>query len=316
MQNLSTITSEELDLSNQNLSYIDIVLLGEGIKGTTTLKSLNLIATTLDDQKFKELMRSLSENKTIEELFVGRNELSTEGLKSLAEWMKKPDCKIIQLSLFENKIDDAGIEILVPAFKVCSSLKKVNLDSNTFTIVGVQKLCQWLKEEDCKLTHLSLVKNSIGENRIYVITEMLKKNKSLLSLNLSYNKVKDIGAIVLAEALVINQSLEALFLGFNNIYKAGGSKIEKALKKTRTKPINVDLRNRFDVLASIRHQKDIMGVLKVAGGIGINYIANAYSFGIAGNWNNIDVCIIVRIFISQKLSLFSTQTMQQLSGGY
>ena len=67
---------------------------------------------------------------------------------------------------------------------------------------------------------LSLYDNGIGPEGAAAISEALKVNGSLTSLDVSENTIKNEGAVAIGEALKINGSLTSLDVRFNSLDEA------------------------------------------------------------------------------------------------
>ncbi|KAF9536368.1 hypothetical protein EC957_011235, partial [Mortierella hygrophila] len=104
---------------------------------------------------------------------------------------------------------------------------------------GVQALSEALKTNKT-LTTLDLAYNSIGPNGAQVLSEALKTNRTLINLDLSSNSIGSDGAKALAEALKTNKTLTTLDLAYNSIGLFGVQVLSEALKTNRTL-INLDL---------------------------------------------------------------------------
>ena len=83
-----------------------------------------------------------------------------------------------------------------------------------------------------ELTHLTISTGyeRLGDEDVKALSEAIKANGSLTSLDLHANHIGDEGCKAVAEALVVNVSLTELVLCGNNIGDAGASAIAKALE--------------------------------------------------------------------------------------
>ncbi|KAF9199684.1 hypothetical protein BGZ59_003765, partial [Podila verticillata] len=97
------------------------------------------------------------------------------------------------------------------------------------------------------LTTLNLGFNSIYENGAVALSEALKTNSSLTTLNLGVNSIGDDGAQMLSEALKANSTLITLDLGSNSIGDNGAQALAEAFKANsvpeRTISLNLKSRN-------------------------------------------------------------------------
>ena len=70
----------------------------------------------------------------------------------------------------------------------------------------------------------------VNSEEIIVISEALKKNNSLFSIDLSFNNINDDGMKYICEALKINSFLEEIKLNSNRIGQDGAKLLSEALK--------------------------------------------------------------------------------------
>ncbi|KAF9902118.1 hypothetical protein EC991_005258 [Linnemannia zychae] len=87
---------------------------------------------------------------------------------------------------------------------------------------------------DSTLTTLNLQDNSIGDNGAQALAEALKINSTLTTLSLQDNSIGDNGAQALAEALKTNLTLTALNFQDNSIGDNGAQALAEALKTNST----------------------------------------------------------------------------------
>ncbi|KFH71343.1 hypothetical protein MVEG_01643 [Podila verticillata NRRL 6337] len=82
--------------------------------------------------------------------------------------------------------------------------------------------------------HFELGTNLIGDNGAQALSEALKINSTLTTLNLRSNFIGDDGAQALAEALKTNSTLSVLDLSDNSIGNYGVQALSEALKTNST----------------------------------------------------------------------------------
>lgn len=112
----------------------------------------------------------------------------------------------------------------------------MNLGSNGIGPSGAQSLSEALKSNST-LTTLNLDENDIQDSGIKFIADILKRNSKLETLTLNKNKIKNVGAIYLSEVLKCNEVLMKLELNENEIGIDG----IKCLSKNKLKSIQVKI---------------------------------------------------------------------------
>ena len=195
------------------------------------------------------------------------------GGRILTYWPAKGDgrlalnvCKCLyeinvkQQSTLQNKLAEIGFNGVY--FQYCSLapiecaavlhvLKIVNRDlylnvsHNGMGTLGCVEIGRVLKDENNKLTGLSLDNNSIGDQRAAHLCDALKdENNKLIRLSLDNNSIGDQGAAHLCDALKDeNNKLTGLNLGNNNIREQGAAHLCDALKDKNCKLTDLNLCN-------------------------------------------------------------------------
>ncbi|KAJ6255577.1 hypothetical protein M0813_11137 [Anaeramoeba flamelloides] len=98
---------------------------------------------------------------------------------------------------------------------------------------GIQALSEALKENQA-LTSLNLSYNQIGDEGTQALSEGVKENQALTNLNLSRNQIGAEGMKDLSETLKVNQTLICLDLRRNKIGSKGIKYLSHALKINQT----------------------------------------------------------------------------------
>uniref|UniRef100_A0A4W3J4X5 NACHT, LRR and PYD domains-containing protein 3-like n=1 Tax=Callorhinchus milii TaxID=7868 RepID=A0A4W3J4X5_CALMI len=105
---------------------------------------------------------------------------------------------IKQLNLSSCYIQEEGLQRLFAALHKCQELL---LLGNNLGDCGVKRLCEALRNPECKIQSLWLDSNNLTADCTEDLTSALSTNHSLTELNLSYNNLGDCGAKRLCEAL-------------------------------------------------------------------------------------------------------------------
>ena len=105
---------------------------------------------------------------------------------------------------------------------VCSSLRKLFLDANSFN--STLPICDLLKSKS-NLEHLSLKCCELSNERVLEFAPALSGNKILVGLDLSCNHIGDEGAAGIAAGLRLNRTLMFLALANNEIGDTGASSL-------------------------------------------------------------------------------------------
>uniref|UniRef100_A0A4W3GE54 Uncharacterized protein n=1 Tax=Callorhinchus milii TaxID=7868 RepID=A0A4W3GE54_CALMI len=100
-----------------------------------------------------------------------------------------------------NRLTADCTEDLVSALITNNSLTKLGLNSNKLGDSGVKKLCEALRNPECKIQKLWLWVNSLTADCAEDLASALSTNHSLTELDLGDNKLGDSGVKQLCEAL-------------------------------------------------------------------------------------------------------------------
>lgn len=141
-----------------------------------------------------------------------------------------PDMKIIadevirvrkctELWLYNNRITDRGVEILIASLKENSTLKTLDLSSNQISDQGIRILSTGLhSNQKCSLKSLRLNNNFISNTGAKYLSDMLRNNQTITELWLTNNDIGWEGIEELTNVLAYhNETLKSLSLSSNRL---------------------------------------------------------------------------------------------------
>ncbi|XP_065902556.1 leucine-rich repeat-containing protein 74B-like [Dysidea avara] len=190
---------EELDISGNELDDGAAVVLSEGIKLTTTLRSLVICRNEISAVSAKLIADSLMYNTTLEVLNMSHNNIGEDGIVTVAK------------SIAVNNV-----------------LKELHIHANRIKTVGATATANYLTI-NTSLEVLHIDANIIGDDGAASIARAIAWNKTLKKLFISHNKITSTGAISIARSLAQNTSLEKLDISENDIHKDGAKHLLKQL---------------------------------------------------------------------------------------
>ena len=121
-----------------------------------------------------ELAKFLCENNEVIECNLSTNNINDEGVKHLCDALKNKNCKLTNLYLYANNIND-GVKHLCDALENENcKLTNLNLSDNNINGEGVKHLCDALKNENCKLTNLNIRGNNINDEGVKHLCDAAK----------------------------------------------------------------------------------------------------------------------------------------------
>nr|XP_015297595.2 NACHT, LRR and PYD domains-containing protein 4 [Macaca fascicularis] len=197
--------------NNKKLTYLNVScndldaglpLLCEALcNPDTVLVYLMLAYCHLGEQCCEYISEMLLHNKSVRYLDLGANVLKDEGLKTLCEALKRPDCRLDSLCLVKCFITVAGCEDLASALISNQNLKILQIGCNEIGDVGVKLLCGALTHPNCRLEVLGLEECGLTSACCKDLASVLTSSKTLQQLNLTLNALDYAGVVVLCEAL-------------------------------------------------------------------------------------------------------------------
>jgi len=168
------------------------------------------------------------------------NDIGDDGVASLTNGLKSIGSSLKELELIENSIGNEGLLALMTGLESCTSLERLNLSSNDFSLAsaGLGSLSDWLQTavlnlDELRLSHCAITDEGLqtlaegaanhskdlaltGNDSItvsglkYLSTSLQSESCRLEKLDLSYVGIGDDGAEVLARGLIGNTSLRCL----------------------------------------------------------------------------------------------------------
>lgn len=241
-------TLTKLDLSDNGIGASGARFLSKAIKINASLTTLNLSRNkiTCDPRlgrtrrpneimmlpTFCNLGRCTFPEalKKLDEFFTGMDETMDDyGLFSLSESLKT-NTTLTNLDLEGNEIDRCATFYLSEILKTNGTLTTLNLRANSLSHFGSKCLSLALRTNHT-LTSLDLKGSCVDAQ---VLSEGLKVNAALTSLNLASNGIGDSGAKAFSDVLLVNATLTTLHLGWNKIGAKGTQYICEALARNNT----------------------------------------------------------------------------------
>jgi len=116
-----------------------------------------------------------------------------------------------------NKLEGRDVATLCDTMKdTClTMLHTLNLSHNPIGDDGAEVLKDYLTQDDCALTCLTLANCHISDTGLQFLADIMRTNKTLETLNLDFNNLTDESLILLASALSANErsAIQNLGLG-------------------------------------------------------------------------------------------------------
>ncbi|XP_007889513.2 ribonuclease inhibitor-like [Callorhinchus milii] len=216
----------ELNLSNNDLGDSGVKRLCEALRNPECkIQSLWLSYNSLTADCTEDLVSALSTNYSLMELNLSNNDLGDSGVKRLCEALRNPECKIQSLWLSYNSLTADCTEDLVSALSTNYSLMELNLSNNDLGDSGVKRLCEALRNPECKIQRLWLCDNSLTDGCTDDLVSALSSSCSLRFLSLGTNSFTDGSVPALRRLILTCTSLEEIRLWENQFSSDGGKQL-------------------------------------------------------------------------------------------
>uniref|UniRef100_UPI00398E4FF3 NACHT, LRR and PYD domains-containing protein 3-like n=1 Tax=Pristiophorus japonicus TaxID=55135 RepID=UPI00398E4FF3 len=156
-----------------------------------TLQSLRLAKNSLTQKCCTDLISSLSDNHILTELDLSSNNLHNEGITTMCEILKGPNCKIQSLKVANTKLTSDCCGTLASVFNTNQTLTELDLSMNELGDNGVKTLLSSFKDSHCKLQNLGLSKTGLTDACSKDLESTFATFETLIHLDLSHNKFTD-----------------------------------------------------------------------------------------------------------------------------
>lgn len=255
---------EEVVLYGNTLSYADSASIETLIKGSTSIKKLNLNntipsgiinedLTNRTNTYYQAIANGLGENETLEELSLERNFWTADAIKNVFEALTENEDSALKvlslshgsLSKHDANLDPAHFQPLADYLASDPSLERLDLSSCYLGVETIKLILEALKE-NTNLKALDIRVNlpldEHGENKIYELAEavadLLKVNKGITEIKVGEgfdNKFSDEAIEKIAEAFDHNYTVDD--------FEVCGGGLPKSIsdKVTRNQTIEAEL---------------------------------------------------------------------------
>ncbi|KAK7919736.1 hypothetical protein WMY93_011020 [Mugilogobius chulae] len=218
---------KKISLADNSISNKGATSLGRALLVNRTLTSLNLRSNNIGSKGMRLLAEALKTNQVLVSVNVQNNGIEEEGAQAAAELLKC-NRKLVSLK---------RVRKIAEALKTNRTLKKLMSCTLAEALTTNHTLLFYSKHSPpsaaVQLSDIFIVQlqsNSISNKGMTALTEALRLNHGLLSLNLRENSIGVEGAKNMAQALYRNCTLQELDLTANLLHDEGVQAIADAIK--------------------------------------------------------------------------------------
>ena len=206
--NLSDLMVHECDFGAECAHQLSLTL-GACNK---SLKSFWLSQIQIGEEQLAEIIEALNAHPQLEELRLICSGIGTNECMALANVLRHTITELRTLNLYNNAIDDEGMDILVGGLLTNANLNALTLSYNNITGRGCQSLVSLLEQPNSSLENLYLNNNIIGDEGALIFADALARNSKLMTLSLSNAGITAKGWSCFSKVLCDNSSINNTFL--------------------------------------------------------------------------------------------------------
>nr|XP_012599677.1 NACHT, LRR and PYD domains-containing protein 14 isoform X5 [Microcebus murinus] len=192
----------ELDLCHSNLDKLAMKIFCQELRHPKCkLQKLLLRSVTFPVNGFQGISSSLIHNQNLLHLDLTGSDVGDDGVKSLCETLKHPECKLQKLRLRRCHFTSLSSEHLSTCLLHNKSLVHLDLGSNWLQDDGAKLLCDAFRHPSCTLQDVELMGCVLTSACCLDLASVILSNPNLWSLDLGNNDLQDDGVKILCTAL-------------------------------------------------------------------------------------------------------------------
>ncbi|XP_076814446.1 uncharacterized protein LOC143460723 [Clavelina lepadiformis] len=216
-------------LDNGNFSHLGLTPVGVETlaaainKLPQPMKKLNLSFNNLGDDGASHISTCLSK---IEELNIGRCNISATGIKSISDAISKLPEPMKKLYLWGNDLGDDGASHISTCL---SKIEELNIGRCNISATGIKSISDAISKLPEPMKQLVLYGNNLGDDGASHISTCLSK---IEELDISWCKIRASGIKSISDAISkLPEPMKNLYLWGNNLCDDGASHISTCLSK-------------------------------------------------------------------------------------
>ncbi|XP_046926215.1 NACHT, LRR and PYD domains-containing protein 14 [Lynx rufus] len=225
----------ELDLCHSNLNELAMKTFYQELRHPSCKLQKLLMRFLSFPDGCRDIASSLTHNQNLMHLDLKGSDVGDNGVKSLCEALKNPECKLQNLSLESCDLTTVCCLNISKALLRSRSLVFLNLSTNHLLDDGVKLLCEALGHPKCHLERLSLESCGLTVAGCEDLSLALISNKRLTHLCLADNILGDDGVKLVSDALKHPQcNLQSLVLRRCHFTSLSGQHLSSSLLRNKS----------------------------------------------------------------------------------
>ncbi|KAH0788042.1 Leucine Rich Repeat family protein [Histomonas meleagridis] len=203
------------NVSNNELNQKAISELNKFVKGSESLKDLDISSTNLSSDDITDIINGISENQKITEMKLNLAKLELTG-KKIRDVMNAFEnstlTKWTGISIESNDVQMEELGKFISVARRMTNLRSLSLGDNfTYKTKGIEEaLLQILSLNSLRLLSIRGTEKRFLGDKLYRFLKAMKINTTLLKLDISGNKIKDTGMDLVCDVLRSNKMLTEL----------------------------------------------------------------------------------------------------------
>ncbi|XP_075048110.1 NACHT, LRR and PYD domains-containing protein 12-like [Mixophyes fleayi] len=208
-------TVNNLGICSNNLRDDGVRFLCDALKHPECkIQNLSLAFSKLTDVSCCHLGSAISNNRSLRRLELSYNTMEGPHFSDLMTGLSSPTCRIEELHLDNNWLNDSSCSHLASAIKTNQYLRILNLSFNDLTGPHFGDLMTALSSPSCSVEQLMFQDILLRDDHVPFLVS-LSNNTKLTYLELSHNYITDTGASYIEELILKSTSLEEISLHLN-----------------------------------------------------------------------------------------------------
>ncbi|CAL6070484.1 Conserved_hypothetical protein [Hexamita inflata] len=201
-----------LELQDTGLTVQQITLLGYSLSRNSCLHALNLSNNPFGDVTAQALAQIITGCEQLTTLSIDSCDLTSQSILIILNQIQVKKVSLAGISLQKNLINNAGFAALGQAV-AAGQLTSLNVANNLITHDGMTQFCQLATSPNCRLRHLDLTGNVIGNIGAEALGRLLSGNQTILRVFVTDCSLGEQGANAILQGLQMNQNLICMAYG-------------------------------------------------------------------------------------------------------